>query len=94
MLTEFVALIFVVSILNFQGGSQRMLAEETTSEIVREMFQLNTIAAIELSIAILPFMLARGKGHFVVVSSAAGKTASPVQAVYAATKHALQVLSD
>ena len=45
-----------------------------------------------LNQALLPHMLARGKGRIVVVSSMAGKVPSPGQAVYSAAKTALQGL--
>lgn len=43
-----------------------------------------------LNQALLPHMLARGKGRIVVVGSMAGKVPSPGQAVYSAAKTALQ----
>eukprot|EP00898_Chlorokybus_atmophyticus_P001746 jgi/Chlat1/2572/Chrsp175S02415 len=71
------------------GASQRMLVEETNPQVVRDMFSLNTIGPMDLTLAVLPSMLERQKGHFVVVSSASGKVPAPVQGTYAATKHAL-----
>eukprot|EP00246_Nothoceros_aenigmaticus_P011595 TRINITY_DN3218_c0_g1_i1.p1 TRINITY_DN3218_c0_g1~~TRINITY_DN3218_c0_g1_i1.p1 ORF type:complete len:157 (+),score=23.52 TRINITY_DN3218_c0_g1_i1:441-911(+) len=37
----------------------------------------------------VPAMLRRKQGHFVVISSAAGKIPAPAQSVYAASKHAV-----
>jgi dehydrogenase/reductase SDR family protein 7 len=52
-------------------------------------FEVNTLAPIRLTSLLLPGMLQRGKGQFVMVSSAAGKVPSPCQSVYAASKHAV-----
>ncbi|XP_034220347.1 dehydrogenase/reductase SDR family member 7 isoform X2 [Prunus dulcis] len=52
-------------------------------------FNVNVLGTITLTRLLAPYMLRRGKGHFVVMSSAAGKTPAPGQAVYSASKHAL-----
>jgi NAD(P)-dependent dehydrogenase (short-subunit alcohol dehydrogenase family) len=41
------------------GGSQHAAAEDTTDEVDRDMFELNTMSAIAITKAILPSMLAR-----------------------------------
>ncbi|CAN6895538.1 unnamed protein product [Brassica oleracea] len=53
-------------------------------------FVVNVFGTISLTKLVTPHMLKRGGGHFVVISSAAGKVPSPGQAIYAASKHALQ----
>ncbi|GKD32973.1 dehydrogenase/reductase SDR family member 7 [Tanacetum coccineum] len=49
----------------------------------------NVMGPISLTRLLLPHMLKRGRGHFVVMSSAAGKVPAPGQAVYSASKFAL-----
>lgn len=71
------------------GGSQHAAAEDTADEVDRDMFELNTMSAIALTKAVLPSMLARGKGTIVAVGSMAVKCPAPGQATYAATKAAL-----
>lgn len=71
------------------GGSQHAAAEDTADEVDRDMFELNTMSAIALTKALLPSMLARGKGTIVAVGSMAVKCPAPGQATYAATKAAL-----
>lgn len=71
------------------GGSQHAAAEDTTDEVDRDMFELNTMSAIAVTKAVLPSMLARRSGCVVAVGSMAVKCPAPGQATYAATKAAL-----
>lgn len=71
------------------GASQHSLAEQTSAEVVAQMFALNTLGPINLTRAALPHMLTRRRGRIVVVSSMAGLVPSPGQAIYSACKHAL-----
>lgn len=61
---------------------------ETSEDDLQATFNVNVIGTITLTRHLAPFMLKRSKGHFVVMSSAAGKTPAPGQAIYAASKHA------
>lgn len=71
------------------GGSQHAAAEDTTDEVDRDMFELNTLSAIAVTKAVLPSMLNRRSGCVVAVGSMAVKCPAPGQATYAATKAAL-----
>ncbi|XP_073222868.1 uncharacterized protein [Cicer arietinum] len=62
---------------------------DVTEDGLKATFDVNVIGTITLTRLLTPFMLKRGKGHFVVMSSAAGKTPAPGQAVYSASKFAL-----
>lgn len=62
---------------------------ETSEDDLQATFNVNVIGTITLTRHLAPFMLKRSKGHFVVMSSAAGKTPAPGQAIYAASKHAV-----
>ncbi|KAL2330154.1 hypothetical protein Fmac_017735 [Flemingia macrophylla] len=62
---------------------------DVTEEGLKATFDVNVMGTITLTKLLAPFMLKRGHGHFVVMSSAAGKTPAPGQAVYSASKHAL-----
>ncbi|XVE90663.1 hypothetical protein DITRI_Ditri20bG0095200 [Diplodiscus trichospermus] len=64
-------------------------ALDVTEESVKATFNVNVIGTISLTRLLTPFMLRRGRGHFVVMSSAAGKTPAPGQAVYSASTYAL-----
>ncbi|RDX91998.1 yqjQ, partial [Mucuna pruriens] len=62
---------------------------DVTEEGLKATFDVNVLGTITLTRLLAPFMLKRGHGHFVVMSSAAGKTPAPGQAVYSASKYAL-----
>ncbi|OMP01381.1 Short-chain dehydrogenase/reductase SDR [Corchorus capsularis] len=64
-------------------------ALDVTEESLKATFNVNVFGTICLTRLLTPFMLKRGRGHFVVMSSAAGKTPAPGQAVYSASKFAL-----
>lgn len=79
-----------VDILVNNGGiSQRSLVAETPMEIDRKIMQVDYFSGVQLAKAVLPSMIARGKGHFVVVSSIVGVFGFPQRSAYSAAKHAL-----
>ncbi|KQJ88700.1 dehydrogenase/reductase SDR family member 7 [Brachypodium distachyon] len=64
-------------------------ALEETEDGLKATFNVNVFGTITLTRLLAPSMLDRGMGHFVVMSSAAGKVPTPGQALYSASKHAL-----
>lgn len=76
------------------GITQRSLAEETALAVDRQLFEVNFFAVVGLTKALLPAMLERGSGQFVVISSLVGKIATPVRSGYSASKHALHGFFD
>ncbi|KAJ3671524.1 hypothetical protein LUZ60_007603 [Juncus effusus] len=78
---------FMVHNAAFERPKRRALEE--TEEGIENTFRVNVLGTITLTRLIAPYMLDRGKGHFIVMSSAAGKVPSPGQAIYSASKHAL-----
>lgn len=76
-------------LINNGGQSQRSEAIETTPEIERKLFEINFFSAVNLSKAVLPFMIKNGSGKIVVVSSIAGKFGFYLRSSYSAAKHAL-----
>ncbi|MEM7051330.1 MAG: SDR family oxidoreductase [Acidobacteriota bacterium] len=76
------------------GVSQRALAQDTREEVDRKLFEVNYFGTVALTKALLPAMLERGRGHFVVVSSLVGKIGTPLRSSYAAAKHALHGFFD
>ncbi|KAH7867159.1 hypothetical protein Vadar_029642 [Vaccinium darrowii] len=64
-------------------------ALDVTEESLKATFDVNVIGTISLTRLLAASMLRRGRGHFVVMSSTAGKTPAPGRAVYSASKFAL-----
>jgi short-subunit dehydrogenase len=67
------------------GRAERFSAEEIDAAL-----DVNLRAPIQLTRALLPGMLERGRGHLLYVSSLSGKVASPRGALYSATKFGLR----
>jgi short-subunit dehydrogenase len=81
-------------LINNGGISQRSLAKDTLLEVDRRIMEINFFGTVALSKALLPYMLKRKKGMFVVVSSAVGKFGTPLRSAYSASKHALHGFFD
>jgi NAD(P)-dependent dehydrogenase (short-subunit alcohol dehydrogenase family) len=62
-------------------------------EALREQFEVNVIGQITVTQAFLP-LLRRRPGRIVLMGSVAGRFAPPYLGPYAASKHALEALSD
>ncbi len=77
-----------VAILNAGLGIFANSFELTDTEI-DTMFEINVRAPIYLTNRLVPRMQERQNGHFIYVSSQAGKVATRKASVYASTKHAL-----
>ena len=69
-------------------GSGRL--EDFSAEEIARAVRVNLEAPMVLSRLLLPEMASRGGGHIVVVSSLAGKAASPRASIYNATKFGLR----
>jgi short-subunit dehydrogenase len=66
------------------------LLTELDQDQIDQMLEVNLRAPIALVRGLAPAMIARGSGHLVLVSSLAGKVASPASAIYSATKFGLR----
>lgn len=71
------------------GISQRALTRDTGSDVYRRLLEVNFFGPEALARAVLPSMLAQKSGHFVVISSIAGKFGVPLRSGYSASKFAL-----
>jgi short-subunit dehydrogenase len=80
-------------VVNNAGISKHKQIYHLTPEEVDYVLRVNFLAPAYLTLAVLPVMLAqadgRGEGWIVNISSAAGKIPPPREAVYAASKFAL-----
>lgn len=68
--------------------------EEMSPAEYRPMMEANFFGTVEFTRALLPAMRARGRGHIVNISSVAGITARPGYGFYAASKFALEGMSE
>lgn len=66
---------------------------EYPPEHIELSVNVNLLATMQLTRAVLPNMLSRGRGHIVNMSSLAGKVGVPYQAPYSATKAAVVMFS-
>jgi short-subunit dehydrogenase len=81
-------------LVNNAGLGYHGLVETMPIDNARELLELNVLASIDLAQRVLPGMLARGRGHIVNVGSIAGYVGVPAEAVYSATKFAVQGFND
>lgn len=66
---------------------------DATAEVWRRTYEVNVIAAVELTRLLLP-ALRSARGQVVFVNSGAGRTANPGWGPYAASKFALRAYAD
>jgi len=81
-------------LVNNAGYGYQTSVEEGDDVAIRALFEANVFGLAALIRAVLPGMRARRRGHIVNLSSVAGFVGFPGSAYYAATKHAVEGLSD
>jgi short-subunit dehydrogenase len=81
-------------LVNNAGVGWKGVVETMPHEKVRQLFDVNVLALIDLTQRVLPGMLERRRGHIVNVGSIAGYVAAPGETVYCATKFAVQGFTD
>ena len=81
-------------LINNAGYSLRGALEDVPIEAAKRMFQVNVFALMKVTQACLPGMRKMRAGTIVNVSSMAGKFAFPGSGPYAATKHAVEAITD
>ena len=81
-------------LINNAGYSLRGVLEDVSIEAAKRMFQVNVFALMQVTQACLPGMRKMREGTIVNLSSMAGKFAFPGSGPYAATKHAVEAITD
>ncbi|WP_221390690.1 SDR family oxidoreductase [Dyadobacter sp. NIV53] len=76
------------------GVSQRSYIKDTTMEVYRKIMDVDFFSTVAITKAILPYMIRQQSGHFIVISSVAGKIGTPMRSGYNAAKHALHGFYD
>ncbi len=76
-------------LVNNAGISQRSLAVDTVFDVYRKIVDVDLMAPIALTQALLPRMVKAGGASIVAISSVAGIAGPPLRSAYAAAKHGL-----
>ena len=83
----------LVALVNNAGTTYKRPLETALIEGVRSIFDVNVIGLLAVTQRFLP-LLRRSRGRIVNIGSVQGIISMPMQGVYAATKHALEAMSD
>lgn len=81
-------------LVNNAGYGYRAAVEEGDEKEVADLFATNFFGTLSLIKAVLPGMRARRRGTILNISSIAGRLAAPGSGYYAASKFAIEGLSD
>ena len=81
-------------LVNNAGLGLNATVAEGSVENIRRVFEVNFFGAVNCIQAAVPHMKARRRGAIAIVSSVVGRLAPPYSGAYAATKGALNALSD
>jgi NAD(P)-dependent dehydrogenase (short-subunit alcohol dehydrogenase family) len=81
-------------LVNNAGFNMVGAVEETTPAEAASVFDTNVLGALRVSQAVLPHMRAQRQGRIVNVSSVLGFLPAPYMGIYAASKHAVEGLSE
>jgi len=84
----------VAVLVNDAGYSVRGAIEDISLNDIRRLFEVNLFAMIRVTQACLPGMRGLRSGTIVNLSSMVGKFIFPMSGVYAASKHAVEAISD
>jgi NAD(P)-dependent dehydrogenase (short-subunit alcohol dehydrogenase family) len=68
--------------------------EDFPLDVFSRVLDVNTLGPLRMAQAVVPQWRQRGSGVLVNVSSVQGKVGTPLEGAYAASKHALEALSD
>jgi NAD(P)-dependent dehydrogenase (short-subunit alcohol dehydrogenase family) len=81
-------------LVNNAGIPKRRQVDALDMATVDHVTRVNYLAPVQLTLAMLPHMLARGSGRIINVSSVAATLSSPGESAYSASKSALAVFSE
>lgn len=81
-------------LINNAGYSIVGAVEETSPEEAMALFDTNVFGVLRMSRAVLPAMRGQGDGRIINLSSVLGFLPAPFMGIYAATKHAVEGLSE
>lgn len=84
----------VGALVNNAGYAQTGAVEAVPIKRVREEFETNFIGYLRMAQLVLPQMRRAGRGRIVNLSSIAGRVTMPGAGVYAASKYAIEAMTD
>jgi short-subunit dehydrogenase len=85
----------VVDVLvNNAGVGDQVLADQADWSRVRNVLHTNVVAVAQLTTALVPAMVRRGRGGLLNLGSGAGMTVMPAAAAYSASKHFMDGFSE
>jgi NAD(P)-dependent dehydrogenase (short-subunit alcohol dehydrogenase family) len=84
----------IEAIVNNAGFEVQASIEQLEDELMWKQLDTNLLGPLRLIRTVLPVWSQRGSGVIVNVSSIAGRSAPPYSGSYAASKHALEALSE
>lgn len=82
------------ALVNSAGGSLLGSTEETSIAEAQSLFDTNVFGILRTTQAVLPHMRKQAQGRIVNVSSVLGFLPAPYMGIYAASKHAVEGLSE
>ena len=81
-------------LINNGGISQRSQVAETDFAVYKKLMDVNYLGTVRLTLGLLPYFKKKDKGHYVSISSMAGKFGVPGRSGYSASKMALHGFFD
>jgi NAD(P)-dependent dehydrogenase (short-subunit alcohol dehydrogenase family) len=81
-------------LVNNAGRSLIGAAEESSPQQAQSLFDVNVFGLIKMTNAVLPIMRAQRQGRIINISSVVGFLPGPFNALYCATKHAVEGYSE
>ncbi len=82
------------AIVNNAGLTGLGPLEDFPLDVFTRVLEVNTLGPLRMAQAVVPAWRERGSGVLVNISSVQGKIGTPLEGPYAASKHALEALSD
>lgn len=82
------------AVVNNAGLTGRGPLEDYPLDTMEQVLSVNALGPLRLAQAVIPAWRERGSGVLVNISSVQGKIGTPLEGAYAASKHALESLSE
>ncbi|MGO9604861.1 MAG: SDR family oxidoreductase [Candidatus Binataceae bacterium] len=83
-----------LDVINNAGHAFVGAVEETSLDEAHAQLETNFFGALRMVLAVVPAMRAQGAGRIINISSMAGAVPFPFLGIYAASKHALEAISE